>query len=86
MHYRKKHLLEIFSIKIEHFSSELAEQKPYSQWLYHLNKRKPEKLVDQHLAKQFIKLGTNPDVSPVFGDTEGLPPALVLTAGYDVLK
>ncbi|CCD69037.1 Alpha/beta hydrolase fold-3 domain-containing protein [Caenorhabditis elegans] len=70
----------------QHALPELAEQKPYSQWLYHLNKRKPEKLVDQHLAKQFIKLGTNPDVSPVFGDTEGLPPALVLTAGYDVLK
>ena len=62
------------------------EQKQYSSWLYHLNDRKQEKTADSVLSEQFRKLGTNPDVSPMFGDTDGLPPALVLTAGYDVLK
>ncbi|EGT34460.1 hypothetical protein CAEBREN_05976 [Caenorhabditis brenneri] len=70
----------------QHVLPEMAEQKQYSQWLYHLAERKQDKKVDNELAQQFLKLGTNPDVSPMFGDTDGLPPALVLTAGYDVLK
>ncbi|EFP09704.1 hypothetical protein CRE_21923 [Caenorhabditis remanei] len=70
----------------QHVPLNLLEQKQYSSWLYHLNDRKQEKTVDSVLAEQFRKLGTNPDVSPMFGDTDGLPPALVLTAGYDVLK
>ncbi|CAD6187406.1 unnamed protein product [Caenorhabditis auriculariae] len=42
--------------------------------------------VDNELAKNFTKLGTNPEVSPIFGVTSDLPPALVITAGYDVLR
>ncbi|CAP39288.1 Protein CBG22774 [Caenorhabditis briggsae] len=70
----------------QHVLPELSEQKQYSEWLYHLNERKRDKPVDRELAEQFFKLGTNPDVSPMFGDTKGLPPALVLTAGYDILQ
>uniref|UniRef100_A0A8R1DQ44 Alpha/beta hydrolase fold-3 domain-containing protein n=1 Tax=Caenorhabditis japonica TaxID=281687 RepID=A0A8R1DQ44_CAEJA len=70
----------------QHVTPEFAEEKQNSRWLYRIKEKKPEKKVDYELAEKFIKIGANPDVSPLFGNTEGLPPALVLTAGYDVLK
>lgn len=42
--------------------------------------------VDSQLAEIFLSLGTDPDVSPIFGISENLPPTMVLTAEYDILK
>ncbi|VDM77936.1 unnamed protein product [Strongylus vulgaris] len=41
---------------------------------------------DELLLRTFATKGTDPDVCPLFGVTKNLPPAFVLTAGYDVLR
>lgn len=40
---------------------------------------------DPEFSKQFKK-ALDPSLCPIFGITEDLPPALVLTCGYDVLR
>ncbi|CAI4226048.1 unnamed protein product [Auanema sp. JU1783] len=41
---------------------------------------------DKELSEKISKLGTDPWLSPIFGVTSDLPPTLVITQGYDILR
>ncbi|PAV55761.1 hypothetical protein WR25_03817 isoform C [Diploscapter pachys] len=81
-------------INCEHIHEELENDPKYQSFIgrealpYHRQDRYIDKYhrVDPQLAEIFLSLGTDPDVSPIFGISENLPPTMVLTAEYDILK
>ncbi|KAI6191828.1 Arylacetamide deacetylase [Aphelenchoides bicaudatus] len=86
-------------LKNRHLPKELSESRDVQKMLdYYTNL--PESFVckskytkplptypDEELAKKMAKFLTDPDFCPILGNNlEGLPPALIMTAGVDILR
>ncbi|CAB3400022.1 unnamed protein product [Caenorhabditis bovis] len=79
----------------QHLAEELESSTEFQNLIHYENlpnefkenhsirNRKP---IDKELAEKFMKVATNPEISPLFGITSDLPTTLVLTAGYDILR
>ncbi|KHJ99539.1 hydrolase, alpha/beta domain protein [Oesophagostomum dentatum] len=76
----------------QHISKKLASspemQKVVGPSIQNIEKKSAEALnqEDEIMQRTFATKGTDPDVCPLFGVSKNLPPTLVLTAEYDILR